>query len=164
MTLADRIGVMNAGRLQQVAPPRELYEAPTSRWVAEFIGDVNIIEADVTAREGDRLTLWTDAACAIVAAAPRPAPTGAVCVAVRPEKIRLAPHAAGDTAAALNALPGEVVGHSYLGDVSLYQIKLVTGTLLRAAVTNVARAGGGFALGAKVVATFAPDDCMVLPR
>src|SRR5947209_6877713 len=44
MTVADRIGVMDAGRLEQVATPRELYEAPASRWVAEFVGDVNIFE------------------------------------------------------------------------------------------------------------------------
>ncbi len=164
MTLADRIGVMNAGRLAQVAPPRELYETPASRWVAEFVGDVNVIEAEVTARDGATLTLWSDAACAISAVAPRAPAAGKVCVAVRPEKIRLAPRVAGEPAAAFNALPGEVVGHSYLGDVSLYQVKLVTGALLRAAVTNTARASGGFAVGARVVASFAPDDCMVLPE
>lgn len=164
MTLADRIGVMNAGRLAQVAPPRELYETPASRWVAEFVGDVNVIEAEITARDGATLTLWSDAACAISAVAPRAPAAGKVCVAVRPEKIRLAPRVAGEPAAAFNALPGEVVGHSYLGDVSLYQVKLVTGALLRAAVTNTARASGGFAVGARVVASFAPDDCMVLPE
>src|SRR5207248_2960601 len=44
MTMADRIGVMDSGRLEQVATPRQLYEAPASRWVAEFVGDVNIFE------------------------------------------------------------------------------------------------------------------------
>src|SRR5690606_30740435 len=104
MTLADRIGVMNAGRLAQVAPPRELYEAPASRWVAEFVGDVNIFQAEVTARSGARLTLWSDAACAISAIAPQAIAEGRVCVAVRPEKIRLAPHRAGEAAPAINAL------------------------------------------------------------
>src|SRR3979409_188899 len=45
MTVASRIGVMDAGRLEQVASPRELYEAPQSRWIAEFVGDVNELEA-----------------------------------------------------------------------------------------------------------------------
>src|SRR5580692_1512759 len=49
MTMAGRIGVMDAGRLQQVAPPRELYEAPRSRWVAEFVGDINLIEGQLEA-------------------------------------------------------------------------------------------------------------------
>ena len=44
MTMAGRIGVMDAGRLEQVATPRELYEAPRSRWIAEFVGDINLIE------------------------------------------------------------------------------------------------------------------------
>ena len=51
MTVAGRIGVMDAGRLEQVATPRELYEAPASRWIAEFVGDVNMFEGEVSARE-----------------------------------------------------------------------------------------------------------------
>ncbi len=51
MTVADRIGVMDAGRLEQVATPRELYEAPASRWVAEFVGDVNLFEGQIESRE-----------------------------------------------------------------------------------------------------------------
>ena len=56
MTMADRIGVMDAGRLEQVATPRELYEAPHSRWIAEFVGDVNLFEGqvEIAARTGRR--------------------------------------------------------------------------------------------------------------
>ena len=57
MTVADRIGVMNAGRLEQVATPRQLYEAPASRWVAEFVGDVNIFEGQPGLPEGNRFTV-----------------------------------------------------------------------------------------------------------
>ena len=52
MTVADRIGVMDAGRLEQVATPRELYEAPASRWIAEFVGDINMFEGQVESRDG----------------------------------------------------------------------------------------------------------------
>src|SRR5450756_302406 len=55
MTVADRIGVMDAGRLEQVATPRELYEAPASRWVAEFVGDVNLFDGQVASRDAHRL-------------------------------------------------------------------------------------------------------------
>src|SRR5215831_506619 len=55
MTVANRIGVMNAGRLDQVGTPRDLYEAPVSRWIAEFIGDVNLFDGHVEAREQNRL-------------------------------------------------------------------------------------------------------------
>ena len=59
MTMANRIGVMDAGRLEQVATPRELYEAPASRWVAEFVGDVNLFDGEVASREHNRLTVAT---------------------------------------------------------------------------------------------------------
>ena len=59
MTVASRIGVMDAGRLEQVATPRELYEAPASRWIAEFVGDVNLFEGQIEAREAGRLAVST---------------------------------------------------------------------------------------------------------
>ena len=59
MTVANRIGVMDAGRLEQVATPRELYEAPRSRWVAEFVGDINLFDGEVSSREHHRLTIAT---------------------------------------------------------------------------------------------------------
>src|SRR3981189_1786159 len=59
MTMASRIGVMDAGRLEQVATPRELYEAPASRWIAEFIGDINLFEGQVASRDASRLWLTT---------------------------------------------------------------------------------------------------------
>src|SRR5580692_1977848 len=52
MTMADRIGVMDNGRLEQVATPRKLYEAPNSRWIAEFVGDINIFDGEVEIRDG----------------------------------------------------------------------------------------------------------------
>ncbi len=73
MTVAGRIGVMDAGRLEQVATPRELYEAPGSRWVAEFVGDVNLFEGQVEAtREqpaGDRHARRRNRLCRRAAAA-----------------------------------------------------------------------------------------------
>src|SRR5437588_1107620 len=59
MTVASRIGVMDTGRLDQVATPRELYEAPHSRWIAEFVGDVNMFEGQVASREANRLAIST---------------------------------------------------------------------------------------------------------
>src|ERR1700720_3183812 len=91
MTVADRIGVMDSGRLEQVATPRELYEAPSSRRIAEFVGDVNIFEGQVSSREAGRLTISTRDAGTTVPAKPRqPTPKAAVCVAIRPEKVKLA--------------------------------------------------------------------------
>src|ERR1700694_3436698 len=90
MTVASRIGVMDAGRLEQVATPRELYEAPASRWVAEFVGDINIFEGQLTSREAGRVMVSTRDAGTIAAAEPRdPVGKTLVCVAIRPEKGKL---------------------------------------------------------------------------
>ena len=91
MTMANRIGVMDAGRLEQVATPRDLYEAPRSRWVAEFVGDINLFDGEVTSREHHRLTIATRDGGTIVVAEPRnsrsPGPPSRV--AIRPEKVKL---------------------------------------------------------------------------
>src|SRR6202166_2900404 len=71
MTVADRIGVMDAGRLEQVATPRELYEAPASRWIAEFVGDINLFEGQVRQGESGRLAIATRDAGTVFVAAPR---------------------------------------------------------------------------------------------
>src|ERR1700754_261193 len=87
MTMADRIGVMDNGRLEQVATPRRLYEAPNSRWVAEFVGDVNLFEGQAEPCEGARLSIATKDAGTIIVAAPlNPVTKSLVSVAVRPEK------------------------------------------------------------------------------
>ncbi|WP_245329080.1 ABC transporter ATP-binding protein, partial [Bradyrhizobium centrolobii] len=71
MTMASRIGVMNAGRLDQVATPRELYEAPRSRWIAEFVGDINLFDGEFKLRDGHRLVIATNGAGTLVAGEPR---------------------------------------------------------------------------------------------
>src|SRR6478752_5112451 len=84
MTMANRIGVMNAGRLEQVASPRDLYEAPQSRWVAEFVGDVNLFDGKVASREHNRLTVSTRDGGTVVVAEPRqPLTKSIVAVAIR---------------------------------------------------------------------------------
>ena len=168
MTLADRIGVMNAGRLAQVATPRQLYEEPRSRWVAEFVGDVNIIEGRIETREAGRLRVTTQGAGALTAAVPRDLGDAAnVCVAIRPEKIRLSQRAPADHsgAATMNRLEGVVADVSYLGSVSSYTIALDGGALLRVSLANAARLNAdAYSVGQRVTAWFAPDDCIVLDR
>src|SRR5258705_3469555 len=73
MTVAHRIGVMDDGRLEQVATPRELYEAPNSRWIAEFVGDGNVFEGQVSSREAGRLTLLAHAAGTVLPPEPQQA-------------------------------------------------------------------------------------------
>src|SRR5215475_9315921 len=85
MTMASRIGVMDAGRLVQVATPRELYEAPRSRWIAQFVGDINLFEGELHSYDGHRLTIATRDAGTLVVAEPRvPVGNAKLSVAIRP--------------------------------------------------------------------------------
>jgi putrescine transport system ATP-binding protein len=169
MTMANRIGVMNAGRLEQVATPRDLYEAPASRWIAGFVGDVNLFEGEVASREHHRQTIVTRDAGNIVAAEPRElSAMTAVAVAIRPEKIKLSrrgPAADAASAQTINRLEGVVTDASYLGGSTVYKVRLDSGALLRSSMANTARLDvDTLVAGQRVVAWFTPDDCVVLER
>jgi putrescine transport system ATP-binding protein len=169
MTVADRIGVMDNGRLEQVATPRELYEAPASRWIAGFVGDVNLFEGQVESREAGRLTISTPDAGTIFAAEPRqPITKTSLCVAIRPEKIKLSrrgPAADEGGTHAINRLEGVVTDVSYLGGVTTYKVKLDSGAVLRASMANTARLDmDAYHASQRVTAWFTPDDCVVLEQ
>jgi putrescine transport system ATP-binding protein len=169
MTVAGRIGVMDAGRLEQVATPRELYEAPTSRWIAEFVGDINLFEGQVRKGESGRLEIATRDAGTVFVAAPRqPIAKTNVCVAIRPEKIKLSrrgPASDAVNAHAINRLEGVVTDVGYLGGITTYKVKLDTGAVLRSAMANTARLDlDAYSPSHRVVAWFAPDDCVVLEQ
>jgi putrescine transport system ATP-binding protein len=169
MTMASRIGVMDAGRLEQVATPRELYEAPLSRWIAEFVGDVNLFDGQLETRELRRLTIATRDAGHIVAAEPRQGVTKTiVSVAIRPEKVRLSrrgPASDADHEHSLNRLEGVVCDVSYLGGLTIYKVKLDSGAIIRSAMANTTRIDvDAYSLSQRVVAWFTPDDCVVLEQ
>ena len=169
MTMANRIGVMDAGRLEQVAAPRDLYEAPATRWVAEFVGDVNLFDGEVTSHEHHRLTVATRDGGAIVVAEPGQAVTRpVVTVAIRPEKIRLSRRGLASDAEnsqAINRLEGVVTDVGYLGGLTVYKVKLDTGAMVRASTANTARIDRDtYSAGQRVVAWFTPDDCVVLEQ
>ena len=143
LALADRCAVMNRGLLQQVATPSDLYEFPNSRFVADFIGGVNMFEGRLSTDEPGS---------AVVTAADLPAPvwldhgvTGAagatVWVALRPEKLELhkSPPALGDAPAGTNAAAGVIRHVVYLGSESSYEVELSTGRRVRALRSNLTR-------------------------
>jgi putrescine transport system ATP-binding protein len=169
MTVAGRIGVMDAGRLDQVATPRELYEAPLSRWIAEFIGDINLFDGEVEAREQNRLVIATRDAGLLAVAEPRNAITKTiVSVAIRPEKLKLSrrgPVSDVVNARAINRLEGVVTDVSYLGGVTTYKVRLDSGAVVRSSMANTARIDiDAYAVSQRVVAWFTPDDCVVLEQ
>ncbi|MDO9561942.1 MAG: ABC transporter ATP-binding protein, partial [Bradyrhizobium sp.] len=175
MTMADRIGVMDSGRLEQVAKPRELYEAPASRWIAGFVGDINLFEGQIEPRESSRLamaprlTITTRDAGTVYVAEPRhPVTRTNVSVAIRPEKIKLSRHGPvpnEENAQAINRLEGVVTDVGYLGGFTTYKVKLDSGAVLRSSMANTARIDvDAYSPSQRVVAWFTPDDCLVLEQ
>ena len=175
MTMADRIGVMDEGRLEQVATPRELYEAPASRWVAEFVGDINIFEGQIDPNENSRVTIvprlavaTRDAGIIYVAQPRQPVTKSQVCVAIRPEKVKLSrrgPVSDADNVHAINRLEGIVTDVAYLGGVTTYKVKLDSGAVLRSSMANTTRIDiDAYNVTQRVTAWFTPDDCTVLEQ
>jgi putrescine transport system ATP-binding protein len=137
MTVADRIGVMNHGRLMQVATAPELYEQPNSRWVADFVGDVNLIEGKVIEAGADTTVIESAVVGRVRAGATSGAKAGdTVWVALRPEKVRLSLE---QRAATENSVSGTVRDIAYLGDLSIYKVALDNGFVMEAATANLTR-------------------------
>jgi putrescine transport system ATP-binding protein len=164
MTVADRIGVMDQGRLVQVAPPAEIYEQPNSRWVADFIGEVNLIEGRVVAAAPASTTIMSGEAGRLEVAAATEAAVGAtVWLALRPEKVSIfhAPPAATSE----NCVSGRVWDIGYLGDVSTYKVRLDNGFVMKAAAPNMTRLiARPFGFDQTVWLTWASDAGVVLSR
>jgi putrescine transport system ATP-binding protein len=165
MTVADRIGVMDRGNLIQVAPPSELYEQPNSRYVADFIGDINIFESKVKTLGGTTARLAAAQAGAEfeVVDAPQGNVGDTVWFAIRPEKIAISREA--PSSAATNAVEGVVLDIGYIGDTSIYHVKLASGLTMRATVSNTRRLiDRPITWEDQVWLTWAPDSGIVLSR
>jgi putrescine transport system ATP-binding protein len=138
MTVADRIAVMDRGRLIQVATPPEIYEQPNSRWVADFIGDVNLIEGRVVEAGQEGATIASAASGTLRAAAGAEVKLGqTVWVALRPEKLRIVREPPPSTNE--NCVAGEVRSVGYLGDLSIYEVRLDNGFTMKAVAANSTR-------------------------
>ena len=144
MTMADRIGVMDRGRLVQVATPREIYEQPNSRWVAEFVGDVNLFEGEVARSERRTRRASTTRGGRRRASRSRAQTRsqGAPVCGRGParEGQAVAPRPAGRHAQRSTALAGDVADIGYLGDSSVYKVRLDDGAVrASASIANTAR-------------------------
>jgi putrescine transport system ATP-binding protein len=139
MTLADRIAVMNHGQIIQVGTPAEIYEQPNSRYVADFIGNINLIEGKVTSSSGGAVALdCVGTGARVVVHQDLSAESGSTAwFAVRPEKIGVSLTAPADHS--VNAVAGKVWDIGYLGDISVCHVRLASGATLKATVTNATR-------------------------
>ncbi|HSE05124.1 MAG TPA: ABC transporter ATP-binding protein [Methylomirabilota bacterium] len=156
MVISDRVAVLRGGRVVQVGPPVELFERPRTRFVAEFIGKTNLVDAVADgAASVTRGQLRLRVAAGVLAAG------AAAVVSIRPHQIALAPRAAAPAAPpGANALSGTVVRASYLGDSVDYQVALDdSDVVLRVTGATPARAQAG----EPVAVTVPAEACVLLP-
>jgi len=160
MSMAGRIAVMTEGRIAQMGAPHAVYEAPATRFVADFLGAVNFFAGRVEAIEGrvHRVASAEAGATLRVARDVALAAGREVVVAIRPEKIAIA--AAGDTAAA-NHLAGVVEAVSYRGEASTYRVALASGKLVRVTAPNIAP-DARLAVGTRVTLAWSAEAALVL--
>ena len=140
MTLSSRIAVMNRGRFEQVGTPGEIYEYPANRFIADFIGNVNLVEATVTSAESGTVVLdCPEAGGRIIAAddALKPTVGERLWAAVRPEKILISKEDPGGSER--NVFRGVVHDLGYFGNLSVYRVELSSGKILQVSAQNLVR-------------------------
>ena len=135
MTVASRVAVMNEGRVIQVDPPDRIYETPTSTYVADFIGEVNLIEGRATVKDAEAATLdWAEGQPAILATPGVGLESGAKATfAIRPEKVAISAERPADRN---NVVRGRVHDIAYLGNISTYHVMLPSGQIIKAQTAN----------------------------
>jgi ABC-type Fe3+/spermidine/putrescine transport system ATPase subunit len=161
LAMATRIGLLHQGRLAQVGTPAEIYERPASRYVAAFMGAANILPGMVR-DAGPDATLDLDGIGPAQAAGPAPTAAGsALHVALRPERLRIAP----GEAAGLNTAAGTVTESAYRGGTMDHHVRLRGGAMLL--VSQPLANGMGPALlapGSAVAVSWLPEACVLLPE
>ncbi|HEX7126423.1 MAG TPA: ABC transporter ATP-binding protein [Thermodesulfobacteriota bacterium] len=166
LALADRIAVMNGGRIEQVAGPVELYERPVNRFVADFIGRSNLLAATVVEADGRRAVCRVGEADRIVLVADGAwtplAPGRTLTLAARPEKLALA--LPQEAPAGRNALHGVIEHVTYLGMITEVRVRLATGDILDVVEQNSTADGRRAArhVGDRVAVHWNPADTVVV--
>jgi putative spermidine/putrescine transport system ATP-binding protein len=152
LAMSDRIAVMNAGKVEQIGAPSDIYDRPSTRFVADFIGDTNLFRGEVI-RDAGRSVLRVDQALAIELDDQTEA-TGPLSIALRPEKITLAKAPQG------HGLDGVVESANFQGGSVLYRVEAAGRRLLAQAPNNGSHQL--FAAGAAVTLRWKPSDIVIL--
>ncbi|MHC5022456.1 MAG: ABC transporter ATP-binding protein [Planctomycetota bacterium] len=157
LSMADRVAVLDRGRVMQVGSPRELYDRPATRFVADFLGETNFLAATVESMENGLARLDTPAGHLLSSVLPGPATLEAgenVTCSVRPESLRVV-----DAPADRNAISGTRRQSIYLGEVAQHVVELAGGTLVRALELNPSHFGEP---GDTMHLSIDPDDIVIL--
>ncbi len=143
MTLSSRIAVMDAGELIQIGTPTEIYEYPESRFVADFIGSANIFEGKVIEDSADHVRVSTELGEIYIDHGQSTTEGSKVWVAIRPEKFQVSTKAPANRKSKVNNVPGKVDDIGYLGDTSIYKIRLENGQIIDVTAPNQSRPKSG---------------------
>ena len=171
MTMADRVAVMQKGSFLQIGQPREVYETPASRFVADFIGNVNLFDGVVEVDEADHVVIKSPECVHYVSHGITGTQGMEVGVAIRPEKIALlrSPptleqrESPGEDG--LNFVKCVVKNTAYLGSYTTYHVQTENGKMLRVTLTNAARhEDNHFNLEDEVYAWWDGSDIVVLTQ
>jgi spermidine/putrescine transport system ATP-binding protein len=159
LTMSDRIAVMSSGNILQVGSPRDIYDRPADRFVADFIGETNFLKGKIGSAEGGDASIALNCGVSIHAPLPSGAATGdEVTVMIRPEHARLV--AIGGAAETL--LQGSLNDVVYFGTDTYFNIRLTDGTLFTVRQQNRPGEEGNYAQGDQVGATFPANAIRVL--
>ncbi|MEQ1953897.1 ABC transporter ATP-binding protein [Mesorhizobium sp. CN2-181] len=164
MTMADRIAILDKGEVMQVATPAEVYEAPGSRYVASFVGNINMLEGLVAERTANRARITGASGAQILVENAGDAAAGnTVAFAIRPEKIKVSSRPPAEGTA--NVMEGEIYDLAYLGDMTVYHVRLADGQVLKASALNSSRVTEDqLTWNDRAWVSFAPDAGVVLTR
>jgi ABC-type Fe3+/spermidine/putrescine transport system ATPase subunit len=165
LTMSDRVAVMQRGRIEQVGTPAELYEAPATRFVADFLGESNFVDGGVVGAAAD--TRWLIRSVGGLelrgVGAVSLQPGQSVTAAVRPEKVVIVDGGTAVGGGAVNSCKGTIEEVIYVGDTTRYRIALGADGLITVKVPN--RHGlRQHAEGESVALAWSPDETRIFPR
>ncbi|MBL0147889.1 MAG: polyamine ABC transporter ATP-binding protein [Ideonella sp.] len=136
MTMASRIAIMSEGKVLQVGAPADIYETPATRFVADFIGNVNLMDGTLAEDEADHCVIDCQDIKHYVGHGITGTPGMAVTVALRPEKIHVSRQKPADE---YNTVAGTIQEMSYFGSFTVYHLKLASGQRLKVSQANTSR-------------------------
>ena len=158
LTMSDRVAVINAGRVEQIGTVNEIYYKPATRFVASFIGESNIVEAEILRSEGEFLHCRLEGGLELDVRSPKPPAHSQILLSLRPEKIRLTRENPGGR----NSFPGTIEMEIFKGAVDDLTISVQGGLQLGAVLTNDGQAESDLHEGERVFARIQPEDIHIV--
>jgi len=158
LTMSDRVAVLNAGRVEQIGTVNEIYYKPATRFVASFIGESNIVEAEILRAEGELLLCRLEGGLELAVRTPNPPAHSQILLSLRPEKIRLTRENPGGR----NSFPGTIEMEIFKGAVDDLTISVQGGLQLSAVLTNDGQAESDLHEGERIFARIQPEDIHIV--